>query len=473
MSLDINKLKNRKLLVIGDVMVDTYYLGKVKRISPEAPVPIVQVNQTYSSLGGAANVARNLSTLGCYPKVIGLTGNDANGEILKKLLLDLQIENQLVAANHPTITKTRIIGNHQQIARIDFEPENFVLPEETESQILRIALKDIPQFDAVIISDYGKGLCTYRICQQIITEAKLQNKPVIIDPKGTNWDKYARATFVTPNLKELSDITGLEIKNEDEAIQMQAQALLSKFRLENLLITRSEKGMSLCSDSLQYDVKAQAKEVYDVSGAGDTVVATLSAALAASLSLKESVWLANKAASIVVAKMGTTPIHFQELLQEIKDCSYSDKIVNQEQLSEILISLRSKNKKIVFTNGCFDILHKGHIFYLQEAKKRGDILIVGLNSDHSVRRLKGDTRPINKEDDRAAVLGALECIDYVIIFKEDTPYDLIKEVQPDSLIKGGDYKIEDIVGHEFAREVSVIDFQEGYSSTNLIQKLTR
>lgn len=471
MDLDIRQLADKKILVIGDVMIDTYHVGKVKRISPEAPVPVVQITQTYNVLGGAANVARNLVALGCHPTVIGLVGEDANGILIKKMFADLKIENNLLRMNSPTITKTRVLGNNQQIVRIDFEQEKFVLLENEEKKIIQFIDNNIEFYDAIVISDYGKGICTYSICQEIISNSKIRNKPVVIDPKGKDWNKYIGATIVTPNLKELSDITGCDIKNEDKLIHEKATWLLSQYQLENLLITRSEQGMTLSNYLNHIDVKTEAKEIFDVSGAGDTVVATLAAALAASFPLPESVYLSNKAAGIVVGKMGTSPIYYDELLKSVEDINSHNKVINKEQLNEVLFNLRAKQQKIVFTNGCFDILHRGHVFYLQEAKKRGDILIVGLNSDSSVKRLKGDTRPINTELDRAAVLEALKCIDYIVVFEEDTPYNLIKEVKPDILVKGGDYKIENVIGREFAKEIVLIDFQEGYSSSNVIHRL--
>lgn len=471
MDLNISQLINKRILVIGDVMVDTYHIGKVKRISPEAPVPVVQITQTYNVLGGAANVARNLVALGCCPTVIGLIGEDANGKLIKQMFADLQIENNLLNVNYPTITKTRVLGNNQQIVRIDFEQEKLVLQEDEERKIIRLVENNIECYDAIVISDYGKGVCTCNICQTIISNSKEGNKPVIIDPKGNDWSKYIGATVVTPNLKELSDIIGSDVKNGDKEIHEKATLLLSQYQLENLLVTRSEQGMTLSNYSDHFDVKTEAKEIFDVSGAGDTVVATLAAALAASFPLLESVHLSNKAAGIVVGKMGTSPIYYDELLEGIESVNSHNKIVNREQLNEVLFALRAKQRKIVFTNGCFDILHKGHVFYLQEAKKHGDVLIVGLNSDISVKRLKGDTRPINNEFDRAVVLEALKCIDYIVVFEEDTPYNLIKEVSPDILVKGGDYKIENVVGREFAKEVVLIDFQQGYSSSNVINKL--
>lgn len=319
MDLDISRLLNKKVLVVGDIMVDTYYIGKVKRISPEAPVPVVLIKQTYSVLGGAANVIQNLVSLGCNSCIIGLIGNDSNGEYIKKNLADLKVENHLIYMNNPTITKTRVVGNNQQIVRIDFEEEKFILPANEEMALMQAVKSYIPCYDVIVISDYGKGVCSHNICQEIIQQAQKYNKPIIIDPKGSNWNKYTGATIITPNLKELSEIVGKDLPNEDEIIHEYSIPLLAKYQLENVLVTRSEKGMSLCNSSEPIDIKTEAKEVFDVSGAGDTVVATLSAALAASFSLRDAVYLSNKAAGIVVGKRGTSPIHYSELEKEISN----------------------------------------------------------------------------------------------------------------------------------------------------------
>lgn len=473
MTTELNSIKDKRVLVIGDVMLDTYHIGDVKRISPEAPVPIVRIKNTYSVLGGAANVARNLLGLGCSPYVIGLLGNDNNGKTMQEMFADLAIRNEMFVTEHPTITKTRVIGNSQQVVRLDFETENECLSEETEQKLLNAVQRALPEVDIVVISDYGKGVCNDVICQHVIAASKQQGKKVIIDPKGTNWEKYRSATIITPNLKELSAVSGTEVKNEDEAIHHAADNILKEYSLASLLVTRSEKGMSYIAPEGFQDIPTEAREVYDVSGAGDTVVATLAAALAAGMPTIDAIYLANKAAGIVVGKMGTSPILFKELQAELQIGKPDNKLIPISELADTIKQLRAQEHRIVFTNGCFDILHKGHVFYLQKAKRMGDVLIVGVNSDSSVKRLKGESRPINDESARSAVLAALEAVDYVVIFTEDTPLNIIKIVAPDVLVKGGDYAIENIVGREYAKETVTIPFVDGYSTTNTIHAISK
>ncbi|KAA6350180.1 Bifunctional protein HldE [termite gut metagenome] len=471
--MDLKKIKQAKVLVIGDVMVDTYHIGRVKRISPEAPIPIVQVGKTYSVPGGAANVARNLVELGCETYVVGIIGKDYNGELLKKMFMDLHIESSLIQTKYPTTTKTRIIGNNQQIVRIDFEQEKVVLESEL-NELIQMIEKKILSFDIVVISDYGKGLCNDMICKNVISLSRKYEKRVIVDPKGGNWDKYSNATIITPNLKELSEVFGIEIENEDSLIYTAGEKIIKDYNIDNLLVTRSEKGMTLIYDSgnKHKDIKTEAKEVYDVSGAGDTVIATLAVSLAACFTLFDAIALSNKAASIVVSKIGTSPVLYSEL-EECISLHTKRKLISNSQLQKLVNNWQKNNKKIVFTNGCFDIIHKGHVCYLQAAKSLGDVLVVGLNSDMSVKRLKGEQRPVNKEEDRIIVLEAFECVDYIVLFSDDTPYNLLREIRPDVLVKGGDYKIEDVVGREFAQETIILDYQEGYSSSNVINHLRK
>lgn len=470
-TIELSCLKSKKVLVVGDLMLDTYHIGDVKRISPEAPVPVVRVNRSYSVLGGASNVARNLLGLGCTPYVIGLLGNDHNGKVMQDMFTELGINALFGYTEHPTITKTRIIGNNQQVVRVDFEQDRGKLSPENEQYLLDAIQKTIPLVDIIVISDYGKGVCNETICKQVISTARSHQKQVVVDPKGFDWDKYRGATIITPNLKEISDIFGAEIKNKDEQIHQAAQEVIEKYDLASLLVTRSEKGMSYIDTKIAKAIPTEAQEVYDVSGAGDTVVATLAAALAAEFPVLEAIYIANKAAGVVVGKMGTCPITFDELQSELTVGKPDAGIVSFAQLPDLIKQLKRQNRKIVFTNGCFDILHKGHVTYLEKAKKMGDILVVGLNSDSSVKRLKGESRPINDEQARGTVLSALACIDYVVIFSDDTPLKLIETVRPDILVKGGDYEIENIVGREYAKETVVIPFVEGFSTTNTINSM--
>lgn len=471
MDITLDHLKGKKALIVGDVILDTYHMGEVKRISPEAPVPVVRVNYTYSVLGGAANVARNLLGLECSPQVVSTIGDDDNGKTMRRLFDEVGMKTELFHIPFPTITKTRVIGNKQQVVRLDFETEDEHPDSECEQKLIEAIRNTIPETDIVIISDYGKGLCTHRICQHTIRNAREQGKKTIVDPKGTDWEKYRGATIVTPNLKELSDVCGCRIKNEDQAIHAAAAGILQKYDLEALLVTRSEKGMSYITAESALDIPTEAKEVYDVSGAGDTAVATLAAALACGFPIWGAIHLANKAAGIVVGKLGTSSIRFEELLAALQAERSESKLISLPHLTEVVKQLRAQGHRILFTNGCFDILHKGHVQYLEQAKRMGGILVVGLNSDSSVRRLKGESRPVNDQTARATVLGALGCVDYVTIFSEDTPLELIRTLAPDLLIKGGDYAVEDIVGREYARKTIVLPFVQGYSTTQTIQAL--
>jgi D-beta-D-heptose 7-phosphate kinase/D-beta-D-heptose 1-phosphate adenosyltransferase len=462
--------KNKNILVIGDAILDIYHFSKVDRISPEAPVPVALVLKTEEKLGGAANVSNNIAHLNNETTLVAFAGEDQNAVILKNLLEDNKIEYNLIPTEQPTITKVRIISGVQQIVRVDFETKNEIT-ESIERKQFQYIDNLIEKSDVIILSDYGKGFVSDNLSTYLIDKVNELNKIIIIDPKGKNWDKYRNATVITPNIKELSDIIGYSVKNEDTVIEKVGKEIQKKYNLKNLLVTRSEKGMSFFdSDSVNH-VRTTATEVFDVSGAGDTVVATLATAISSGYNWLEAVKLANKAAGVVVSKIGTVPITYQELENTLLDLKENKKNISQYELEKLSNKLQNENKKIVFTNGCFDIIHKGHIKYLQQAKKLGDILIIGLNSDSSVKRLKGAERPIKEEDERALILSSMEFIDYVVTFEEDTPYETIKKIKPDILVKGGDYDIENIVGREFAKETKTIPFVDGYSTTSTINKM--
>ncbi len=456
-----------KVLIIGDLMLDRYHFGTVSRISPEAPVPVLNVRKTTQTLGGAGNVANNIAHLEAQAVVIGSCGKDPDADILKNMLNEINVGYELTLTDAPTTTKLRVIGEKQQIVRLDFE--EIVPMEGAFAQVsLSNVEKHLKDCGAVVISDYGKGFCTFDMCEEVIRLASKANIPVIVDPKGSDWTKYAGATTVTPNVKELAEAAGRHVPNEDEAVVLAARDIIDRIRLEYLVVTRSERGITVVSRKDYMHFPTEAREVFDVSGAGDTVVASLALCLAKGNSLKEAVTTANRAAGIVVAKIGTAPV----LLSELNGVSgLTSKILSQDILVRRVNSDKALNKKIVFTNGCFDILHRGHVTYLKKAKELGDILVMGLNSDASVKRLKGDSRPVNSEGDRAEVLSALECIDYITIFDEDTPLDLIKTVEPDILVKGGDYNPEEVVGREFAKKTVIIDFVHGYSTTSTINAM--
>ena len=471
------KIQKLKIAVIGDVMLDRYFYGEVKRISPEAPVPVNKVNKITSVLGGAGNVAANLALLDCQVFLGGVTGNDANRAILEKKLQDININcsGLYASATRETITKLRIIGSRQQMLRLDFEEVGDLTSEEVhfaEDWFTKLLASGL---DGIIISDYAKGVCSAEFCQQVIRTARAANVPVLVDPKGSDWQKYTGCTFITPNLKEMCEAGGTVVPNEDEPIVKLAQAAGEKFSIDNVVVTRSEKGITLVHKDLVLNEPATAQEVFDVSGAGDTVAATLLAAIAGGLSKEDALVLSNKAAGVVVSKVGTYPVHREELLKEILTESRKQgrgyRPLSWEEVFSLVKVWKAAGEKIVFTNGCFDILHTGHVTYLEQAASLGKHLIVGVNTDASVKRLKGETRPLVHEQDRARVLASLGCIDAVVLFDEDTPAQLIAGIEPDVLVKGGDYRAEDVVGRENAGEVKIIPFEDGYSTTGIVQKI--
>ncbi len=459
-----------KVLVVGDMMLDIYYTGDVSRISPEAPVPVVKISDTTKRLGGACNVANNLSHIGANVRLLGLASDDTHGKILRKMLDDIKVSYQLYNFLENTTSKLRVIGSRQQIARLDFEDDT-VLDKPSVDEITKDIKTDLALNDVIIISDYGKGVCTDEICAYIISEAKKISKPVIIDPKGNDWTKYTGATVVTPNVKELGVVANVSINNTDEDVLKYGRMIKDKYDIEYLIVTRSDQGITVIASDYVKTFKAESKEVFDVSGAGDTVVSILAVSFALNYDIAETIELANRAAGIVVAKAHTVPITIEELKESYNLVQHS-KMITKDNLGEVLLYYRDRGKKIVFTNGCFDILHIGHVKYLQASKEVGDVLIVGLNSDKSVKMLKGDDRPINNQADRATLLSAFSFIDHVIIFDDETPVELIKTIKPDVLVKGGDYKLEEVVGREYAKKVELIDFVEGYSSTNIINKIS-
>ncbi len=466
MFLDFSK---SKILIIGDVMLDEYIYGNVNRISPEAPIPVLQMRDQKYTLGGAANVANNVAKLGADAYLFGLVGKDQNAEIFKKIITKEGIKGTFLATNQPTITKTRMIAGNQQLMRLDFESK-FELDDNLSNSVKKEFIRLIKEVDIVIISDYQKGFLSQEIVTFIINKAKEFNKRVLVDPKNSDWNYYANAFIITPNFKEFKEVINKNIDNQDNLIAENAQTLLKKYNLDALLVTRSEKGMSLICDDFVQHVHPEAKEVYDVSGAGDTVIAVLGTCLAKDYDLKSAMELANVAAGIVVSKFGTVPINLGELRSAVFDVHEQEKVIS---LADFLLKreqLKAKGKKLVFTNGCFDILHRGHLTYLQKAKKLGDVLIIGLNSDSSVKKLKGENRPIFNEADRAFALSCLEFVDYITIFSEETPEKILAKIKPDILVKGADYKVEEVKGREFADEVVLIDFEEGYSTTGILKK---
>ena len=471
------QIQKLRIAVIGDVMLDRYFYGEVKRISPEAPVPVTKINKINSVLGGAANVAANLARLECQVYMGGVTGDDDNRLLLERLMDEAGIDygGLVKSARRKTITKLRVLGGQQQMLRLDFEETGDLYEEETE--LLRQWLHGLlaSGLDGIIISDYAKGVCSDEFVQWVIASGKQQRIPVLIDPKGSDWTKYSGCDFITPNLKEMCEAAGCVKDNEDEAVVTMALAAREKFNIGNVVVTRSEKGMTLVNDSEVLHAPATAIEVFDVSGAGDTVAAVLLAGAAGKLELDDAIYMANRAAGIVVAKVGTYPVHRDELLKELlseeRRLGRGYRTLSWNEIASLAATWKACDEKIVFTNGCFDILHVGHVTYLEKARQLGRHLIVGLNTDASVRRLKGETRPLVHELDRARVLSALACVDAVVLFGEDTPTELIARIRPDILVKGGDYKPEEVAGREYAGEVRIIDFEEGYSTTGVVEKI--
>lgn len=470
--------KRPNILVVGDLMLDSYMWGGADRISPEAPVPVVAVTKETKSLGGAGNVVANLTSLGANVWVSSILGLDEAAKIIKSEFtrLGANVSGIFEDINRTTSLKTRVMAGSHQIVRFDKESKDEI-NEENEEKIYSFAVSNIANFDAILLSDYKKGIITDNLSQKLITLANDKNIPVLADPKGSDYSKYKNATLLTPNKKEAKEATKIEIK-DDESLVAAGLKLKRELNLKYSIITLSEDGIGIFDEGKTIKLPTLAQEVFDVTGAGDTVLSALGIALALGADIVEAAKFANKAAAVVVAKVGSATVTVQEIISfENKDGAedYEDKIVSREYLAKLVKGLKQSGKKVVFTNGCFDILHKGHVKYLSEARKLGDILIVGLNTDASVRVLKGEGRPINNEADRASVLSALGFVDFVSLFGEQTPKELIDELIPDILVKGADYKPEDIVGYDTVTsnggKVMTIELVEGRSTTKTIERI--
>ena len=475
-----NHLSDKKILVIGDVMLDRYWQGDSQRISPEAPVPVVKISSNDDKVGGAANVARNIAHLDGKVTLMGIVGDDENAALMEAMLSQENIESALIRqSEQPTITKLRVISRHQQVVRLDFE-EHFA-SHHAKALKERFA-QCIDDFDFVVFSDYNKG--TLAEVSEMIRIARQHNKPVLVDPKTDDLSKYSGATVITPNLKEFIHAGGQT--DSEQSIAESARALMTRCQIDSILLTRSEQGMSMITHDQKTDMPAQVLEVADVTGAGDTVIATLAIMLAAGSPIAEAAKIANLAAGIVVAKLGAATVSPEELYHVANKALFASKQSHyQTPIEDVLQHIRFarlSGEKIVFTNGCFDILHAGHVHYLEQAKALGDRLVVGLNSDESVNRLKGPTRPVNSFENRATVLTGLASVDWVVPFGEklgdqydDTPYYLIEKVLPDVLVKGGDYTVDNIVGANLVQakggQVAVIEFLDGCSTTRIIEKI--
>ncbi len=469
------RLKEQKprILVIGDLMIDHYLWGKCERISPEAPVQVVAVEKETSVLGGAGNVIHNLKALGAEVSVFSVVGDDANAQELRTLLqkIDVSDANLCVQEGRNTSKKSRIIASQQQVIRYDKESTEDI-NTQMQKQIIADVKASIASYDIILLSDYGKGVLTTALTHALIELANIEGTKVLVDPKGTDYSKYKGATLLTPNKKEAMEASGIDIK--DDVSLLEAITTLKKTcNLEVSLITLSEDGIAIYDDTLRTHPTV-AREVFDVTGAGDTVIASLGFALASGYTIDEAVKFANLAAGVVVGKIGSATATLNEIIEYESSLNKSTSDSHIKTLEEITLlsqELKNRGKKIVFTNGCFDILHVGHVKYLEEAKSYGDVLILGLNSDASVRRLKGESRPVNTEDDRAYILASLEAVDYVVKFYDDTPYELIKAVSPHILVKGGDYAGKEVVGQDIADELRLVEFVDGKSTTKIIERI--
>jgi D-beta-D-heptose 7-phosphate kinase/D-beta-D-heptose 1-phosphate adenosyltransferase len=467
--------KSPKLLVIGDLMIDHYLWGSCERISPEAPVQVVNVDSESTVLGGAGNVINNLKALGVQVDVISVVGRCEISDELKELLGDIEVDTKYLITQKDRIAskKSRIIASQQQVVRYDRESTDEI-NTESQSVVLDTFKKIIVSYDGVLLSDYGKGVLTNELTQALINVANENGKQVLVDPKGSDYLKYRGAYLLTPNKKEASEATQITIKDDASLTQAITQLKL-ECDLSVSLITLSEQGVAIYDDTLRIHPTV-AREVFDVTGAGDTVLASLGFALACEYDIDDAVEFANLAAGVVVGKIGSATATLNEIIEYESSLNKSTSDEHIKTLSEITIlseELQTRDKNIVFTNGCFDLLHSGHVRYLETAKSFGDILIIGLNSDRSVTALKGEDRPINAQMDRAYILAALEVVDYVVIFDEDTPYDLIKAVKPHTLVKGGDYEGKEVVGQDIAGDLKIVQFVDGKSTTRTIEKIQK
>ncbi len=476
----IQQFTNIKILVVGDLMLDEYIFGTSTRISPEAPVPVINKSDYVLTLGGSANVANNLKHLGVKTYLVGTTGNDQNGKELTKLIKNsgFDVKNILKDSLKPTTVKTRIISNGQQIARVDNEDPDEI-SVNIQNQVLNRVSKVIRtrKPDAVIISDYNKGLITGKVSREIIKLARKFNAFVAVDPKGENFSKYRGASLITPNRNEAALVTG-SILNSEKEIRAGLKKLLKLTGSKSALITRGKDGVSYLNDSNKFkNVPANRVNVYDVTGAGDTFISVFTLSLLISGSWDDSAYLANVASSLVVSTVGTTYTTADQLLRAAASKQETQKIKKLPELKKILSGPGKNKDTVVFTNGCFDLLHPGHIKVLKESKKLGDTLVVGLNSDSSVKKLKGSGRPVVNADERAHLLALIDEVDFVVIFNELTPLKIIKELRPDIITKGGDYKINQIVGSDFIKNIGgrvvTIPLLKNHSTSGLLKKIKK
>ena len=465
-------MRHGNITVIGDVMLDRFWSGASRRVSPEAPVPVVNVSGKEDRAGGASNVAVNLAELGVTVSLVGLCGDDEHAKALRSCVESAGVRWNVMPCKADTIVKLRVLSRNQQLLRMDFEQS---LAPYANDLFLGYAQQHLADADLVVLSDYAKG--TLELVQPLLACCREAGTRTLVDPKGADFDRYRGATLITPNLSELEAVVGP--CDDDKALVEKAENLRASLALDAILVTRSEAGMTLIErDMPAQHLTASAQEVFDVTGAGDTVIAVMAGGLSAGLSMADAARYANHAAGVVVAKLGTASVTPEELEHAIsdRDLDSFDCRPSEDEVLSTLASCRGAGQRVVMTNGCFDLLHPGHIRYLQQAAKLGDLLIVAVNDDDSVRRLKGAGRPVNTVEDRMAVLAALEAVDFVLPFSEDTPERLIELVAPDTLVKGGDYTVEQIAGHKsvLARggDVIILDFVPGHSTSEMIERIS-
>jgi D-beta-D-heptose 7-phosphate kinase / D-beta-D-heptose 1-phosphate adenosyltransferase len=466
----LDNIRKARVIVVGDVMLDEYIIGDSERISPEAPQPIISERERSHVPGGAANVAVNVTALGAKAYLYGIIGDDLEGRLLCSELQRRGVDSSglLVSKDRPTTRKTRLISRGSQVLRVDHEKTTSITPEEEERLVQTILAAD---GDVVIVSDYAKGVVTYRLVEKLVRNGK----KVIVDPKSPDFGKYASSFLVTPNLPELHRVSG-DGDSSPDSLEKSCRIIMDKFGIGNILVTLGAEGMALVErDKPLKHINTRAREVYDVTGAGDTVIASMGSAVAAGAALSDACHMANIAAGIVVGKHQTATATPEEIMAYAFGQTVSSKIINRGQLNRVVEELKKSRVKIVFTNGCFDLLHIGHITYLNEARALGDVLIVGLNTDRSIHALKGDSRPIIPEEERSHVLAALESVGYVVLFDEDTPLELIRQIRPDILVKGADYTKDQVVGHEivesYGGKVTLIPLVDNASTSDIINRI--
>ena len=465
--------KSPKLLVIGDLIIDQYLWGNCERISPEAPVQVINVEKENTLLGGAGNVVNNLKALGAEVDVISVVGDNQTSDTLKGLLTDIGVDTKYLVPQKNRINskKSRIIASQQQVVRYDHESTEEI-DIKSQNLILDIFKKIVKDYEGILLSDYGKGVLTNKLTQSLIKTANKNNKKVLVDPKGLDYSKYKGAYLLTPNKKEASEATKVNIKDNASLTKAIIQ-IKTECDLDVSIITLSEQGIAIYDNNLRTHPTVT-REVFDVTGAGDTILASLGFALACDYGIDNAVKFSNLAAGVVVGKIGSSTATLNEIIEYESSLNKSSSDEHIKTLNEITVlseELRARGKKIVFTNGCFDLLHAGHVRYLETAKSFGDVLIVGLNSDQSVSTLKGKNRPINMQMDRAYLLAAIEAVDYVVIFDEDTPYNLIKAIKPVTLVKGGDYKDKEVAGQDIVDELKLVQFVDEKSTSQTIKKI--